>query len=131
MPQGAASRVRRATSGRVERCDALTLDRGSPTTFIELLWSDRAKASARNCALVFAGDLRTGAVDCGVIRIQKKIVVDENGAPKEAIIPWKQFCEIAEALGFDLDEKAAADLRAAKRDWRQRKTDAFIPLSKL
>ncbi|HUD45697.1 MAG TPA: hypothetical protein VMR33_02650 [Candidatus Baltobacteraceae bacterium] len=66
-----------------------------------------------------------------MIRIQKKIVVDEHGAPMEAIIPWKQFCEIAEALGFDLDEDAVADLRIARREWRQRKTDAFIPLSKL
>jgi hypothetical protein len=41
-----------------------------------------------------------------VIKIQKKIVVNERGEPKEAIIPWKQFCEIAEALGFDLDEEA-------------------------
>jgi hypothetical protein len=72
-----------------------------------------------------------GAVSFGVIRIQKKIVVDERGTPKEAIIPWKQFCEIAEALGFDLDEEASADLRITRRDWRQRKTDVFIPLSKL
>ncbi len=49
-----------------------------------------------------------------MIRIQKKIVVDEHGAPKEPIIPWKQFCEIAEALGFDLDDEATADLRAAR-----------------
>jgi hypothetical protein len=83
------------------------------------------------CAVVFAGDLSSGTVDCPVIRIQKKIVVDEHGAPMEAIIPWKQFCEIAEALGFDLDEDAVADLRIARREWRQRKTDAFIPLSKL
>jgi hypothetical protein len=66
-----------------------------------------------------------------MIRIQKKIVVDEHGAPKEAIIPWKQFCEIAEALGFDLDEEATTDLRIARRDWRLRKANAFIPLSKL
>ncbi len=82
-------------------------------------------------ALVFVGHLLAGTVDCSVIKIQKKIVVDEHGAPQEAIIPWKQFCEIAEALGFDLDEDAVADLRIARRDWRQRKTDAFIPLSKL
>ena len=62
--------------------------------------------------------------------LQKKIVVDEHGAPKEAIIPWKQFCEIAETLGFDLDEKAKADLRATRRDLRQRKPGAFLPLSK-
>jgi len=66
-----------------------------------------------------------------MIRIQKKIVVDEHGAPKEAIIPWKQFCEIAETLGFDLDEEATTDLRAARRGWRQRKQGAFLPLSKI
>lgn len=65
-----------------------------------------------------------------VIKIQKKIVVDEHGAPTEAIIPWKQFCEIAEALGFDLDEPARADLRATRRDWRQGKSSAFVPLAK-
>jgi len=63
-------------------------------------------------------------------RIQKKIVVDEHGAPKEAIIPWKQFCEIAEALGYDLDEQAKNDLRATRRDLRQGKSEAFVPLSK-
>jgi hypothetical protein len=66
-----------------------------------------------------------------VIKIQKKIVVNERGEPKEAIIPWKQFCEIAEALGFDLDEEARTDLRAARRDLRQGKSEAFLPLSKV
>ena len=66
-----------------------------------------------------------------MIKIQRKIVVDERGAPKEAIIPWKQFCQIAEALGFDLDEQAKADLRAARRDLRQGKSGAFLPLSKV
>jgi hypothetical protein len=66
-----------------------------------------------------------------VIKIQKKIVVDEHGAPKEAIIPWKQFCEIAELLGFDLDDKARADLRSARRDWKRRKSEAFVPLARL
>ena len=66
-----------------------------------------------------------------MIKIQKKIVVDEHGTPKEAIIPWKQFCEIAEALGFDLDDKARADLRATRRDFRRGKTSAFAPLSKV
>ena len=58
-------------------------------------------------------------------------MVDERGAPKEAIIPWKQFCEIAEVLGFDLDEEARADLRAVRRDLRHGKAKAFVPLSKV
>jgi hypothetical protein len=66
-----------------------------------------------------------------VIKIQKKIVVNERGEPKEAIIPWKQFCEIAEALGLDLDEAARTDLRAARRDLRRGKPGAFVPLSKV
>jgi hypothetical protein len=66
-----------------------------------------------------------------VIKIQKKIVVDEHGTPKEAIIPWKQFCEIAEVLGFDLDEQARTDLRATRNDVRQGKSDSFVPLSKV
>jgi hypothetical protein len=66
-----------------------------------------------------------------VIKIQKKIAVDDRGAPKEAIIPTKQFCEIADTLGFDLDKQAVSDLRATLRDWSQRKQGAFGPLSKL
>jgi PHD/YefM family antitoxin component YafN of YafNO toxin-antitoxin module len=66
-----------------------------------------------------------------VIKIRKQIVVDERGAPQAAIIPWKQFCEIAEALGFDLNAAAQADLRAARRDWRHGKSQAFLPLAKL
>jgi len=65
------------------------------------------------------------------MKLQKKIVVDERGAPKAAIIPWKQFCEIAEVLGFDLDEPAKADLRATRRDLRLGKERAFVPISKL
>jgi len=66
-----------------------------------------------------------------VIKIQRKIVVDERGAPKEAIIPWKQFCEIAEALGYDLDAQAKTDLRAARRDLTRGKSSDFLPLSKV
>ena len=66
-----------------------------------------------------------------MIKIQKKIVVNERGQPTAAIIPWKQFCEIAEALGFDLDEDARTDLRSARRDAQQGKSEAFVPLSKV
>ena len=66
-----------------------------------------------------------------MIKIQRKIVVDRRATPQEAFILRKQFCEMAEALGYDLDKEAAADLRATRKDWRQRKTDVFIPISKL
>jgi hypothetical protein len=63
--------------------------------------------------------------------IRKKIVVDERGNPREVIISWAQFCQWSEALGLDLDEKAKLDLRATRRDLKNRKTSAFKPLSSL
>ncbi len=63
--------------------------------------------------------------------IQKKIVIDEHGRPQEVIISWAQFCELNEALGFDLDEEAIADLREARRDWEAGDRAAFVPLSEL
>ncbi len=63
--------------------------------------------------------------------IRKKIVVDDRGNPREVIISWAQFCEMSEALGLDLDEKAKLDLRAARRDLKRGKTNAFKPLSAL
>ena len=60
--------------------------------------------------------------------IQKKIVIDEHGVPQEVIIPWAQFCELSEAMGFDLDQEAIADLCAAKRDWESGDRTAFVHL---
>jgi len=64
-----------------------------------------------------------------MIAIRKKIVVDERGRPSEVIISWAQFCEMSEALGLDLDDKAKEDLRATRRDLKRRNTSAFKPLS--
>jgi len=63
--------------------------------------------------------------------IKKKIVVDERGRPQEVIISWAQFCELAEALGLDLDNKAKADLRAARRDLKKLNCSAFKSLCSL
>jgi PHD/YefM family antitoxin component YafN of YafNO toxin-antitoxin module len=63
--------------------------------------------------------------------IQKKIVMDEEGNPKEVIIPWAQFCELMEELGLDLDEAAATDLRAVREDLKSGNVAAFTPLSEL
>jgi len=64
-----------------------------------------------------------------MIAIRKRIVVDKRGRPREVILSWAQFCELSEALGLDLDKKAKADLRAARRDLKRRNTAAFKPLS--
>jgi hypothetical protein len=66
-----------------------------------------------------------------MIAIRKKIVVDERGKPREVIISWAQFCELSEALGLDLNEKAKGDLRATRRDLKRRNASAFKPLSAL
>ena len=63
--------------------------------------------------------------------IEKKIVVDEQGRPLEVILSWKQFCELMEQLGYDLDEEAQGDLRAARKDLQKSDPNAFIPLSEL
>jgi hypothetical protein len=66
-----------------------------------------------------------------MIAIHKKIVVDEQGKPREVIISWAKFCEMCEALGLDLDKQARMDLHATRRDWNRRNTAAFKPLSAL
>lgn len=63
--------------------------------------------------------------------IHKKIVVDENGNPKEVIIPWEEFRQIEEALGLDLDDEATKQLREADADMRGGKKDAFVPFDEL
>ncbi len=63
--------------------------------------------------------------------IRRKIIVDKRGNPREVIISWRQFCEMSEALGLDLDEKAKSDLRAARRDLKSGNARAFKPLSSL
>lgn len=65
----------------------------------------------------------------GMIAIQKKIVLDERGQPREVIISWAKFCELCEALGLDLDAPVQAGLRATRRDWKRCNTATFKPLS--
>lgn len=66
-----------------------------------------------------------------MITIHKKIVDDEKGAPQEVIIPWKEFCQLEEALGLDLDADAVAQLREAGGDMRSGNRDAFVSLDDL
>ena len=63
--------------------------------------------------------------------VPKKIVVDEQGKPLEVILSWSVFEEIAETLGWDLDEDAKRDLRETKKDLDAGREDAFTSLSSL
>ena len=66
-----------------------------------------------------------------MIKIHKKIVNDENGNPSDVIIPWKQFKEIEEILGLDLDEKAINDLREAHKDRENGRISNYTTLDEI
>jgi PHD/YefM family antitoxin component YafN of YafNO toxin-antitoxin module len=79
------------------------------------------------------GGIAAGGVDspfreAHMLEIHKRIVVDENGEPQEVLIPWKEFKEIEEALGLDLDAEAVADLEQARSDRAAGKPDAYLDL---
>jgi hypothetical protein len=63
--------------------------------------------------------------------IQKKIVVDEAGEPREVIISWDDFVEVSELLGLDLDDEAIDDLRQARSDREAGVEDAFVDLASI
>jgi len=60
--------------------------------------------------------------------INKKYIVDEQGNPKEVIIPVEDFRKIEELLGWDLDEEAVQQLREARRDREKANKEAYIDL---
>lgn len=66
-----------------------------------------------------------------MITINKKLIVDENGKPKEVIIPWEEYKEIEEILGLDLDETAIEDIRQAQKDRTNGKKDAYLDLDSI
>jgi PHD/YefM family antitoxin component YafN of YafNO toxin-antitoxin module len=63
--------------------------------------------------------------------INKKYIVDEQGNPKEVIIPVEDFRKIEELLGWDLDEEAVQQLREAKRDRERGNKGAYKDLDSI
>ncbi len=63
--------------------------------------------------------------------INKKYIVDEQGNPKEVIIPVEDFRKIEELLGWDLDEEAVQQLREARRDREKANKEAFKDLDSI
>ncbi len=63
--------------------------------------------------------------------INKKYIVDEQGNPKEVIIPVEDFKKIEELLGWDLDEEAVQQLREARRDREKANKEAYIDLDSI
>jgi PHD/YefM family antitoxin component YafN of YafNO toxin-antitoxin module len=65
------------------------------------------------------------------MNINKKYIVDEQGNPKEVIIPVEDFRKIEELLGWDLDEEGVQRLREAKRDRERGNKEAYIDLDSI
>jgi hypothetical protein len=63
--------------------------------------------------------------------IHPKIFVDEKGTPKEVLISWKEYQDLVETLGFDLDEESQKDLIEAKKDLETGNWDAFVDIDEL
>lgn len=63
-----------------------------------------------------------------MLMIHKKLVLDSKGKLRSVIIPWKEYKEIEELLGLDLDKDAIDDLIRAKKDRAKGKKDAYIEL---
>lgn len=64
-------------------------------------------------------------------RIHRKLVVDDKGMPSEVIIPWKEYRQIIELLGLDLDAAACDDLNQARKDREARNNSAFVDLDSI
>ncbi len=63
--------------------------------------------------------------------INKKYIVDEQGNPKEVIIPFEDFRKIEELLGWDLDEETIQQLHEAKRNRERGNKEAYVDLDSI
>lgn len=64
--------------------------------------------------------------------ISHQTVVDEQGKPAAALIPWAEFLRIQEILeGGEVTDEEAAALREADADRRAGNRDAFVDLASL
>ena len=63
-----------------------------------------------------------------MITIHKKIVLDKHGNPTEVIIPYKEFLELEELIGFDLEEEVKEHLRQAKDDRMLNRVNSYVDL---
>lgn len=66
-----------------------------------------------------------------MLEIHKKTFFDEEGKPREVLIPWEEFREIEEVLGLDLGADAVADLREARKDRESGNTAAYVDFADL
>jgi len=65
------------------------------------------------------------------VHINKRNIVDEQGNPKEVVIPMEDFRKIEELLDLDLDEEAVNQLRQARKDRESGNEDAYADLDSI
>ena len=65
------------------------------------------------------------------MNINKRYIVDEEGNPKEIIIPLDDYRKIEELLGWDLDDETIKQLRQAKKDRDSGNKEAYVDLASI
>jgi len=65
------------------------------------------------------------------MNINKRYIVDEEGNPKEVIIPLDDYRKIEELLGWDLDDETIRQLRQAKKDRDSGNKEAYVDLASI
>ena len=63
--------------------------------------------------------------------INKRYIVDEEGNPKEIVIPLDDYRKMEGLLGWDLDDKTVRQLREAKKDRAKGKKKAYVDLASI
>lgn len=66
-----------------------------------------------------------------MLKIHRKLVIDERGRPQEVILPWEEYRQIEEVLGLDLDDDAVADLEKAAKDREAGTPSAYVDLDSI
>lgn len=65
------------------------------------------------------------------MNINKRYIVDEEGNPKDVIIPLDDYRKIEELLGWDLDDETIKQLRQAKKDRDSGNKEAYVDLASI
>jgi len=65
------------------------------------------------------------------MNINKRYIVDEEGNPKEVVIPLDDYRKMEELLGWDLDDRTVKQLREAKKDRAKGKKKAYVDLASI
>ncbi len=65
------------------------------------------------------------------MNINKRYIVDEEGNPKEVIIPLDDYKKMEELLGWDLDDETIKQLHEAKKDRDSGNKVAYVDLASI